>query len=56
MKQMTLTLLWVSILFSFNGCGEPELRTVYIDRPCPKLKTWKVEPITTPIKYEVIHG
>ncbi len=55
MKRMMLIFQSALILFAFNGCGEPEVKIVYIDRPCPKLKTWVVKPITTPITYEVVH-
>lgn len=43
-------LVLVFITFFLNNCGEPEIK--YVKTPCPKLTTWKVEPLTG-VQYEI---
>ena len=55
MKTKILILVMAGTLLIFNGCTEQVVKTIYVDKPCPKLTTWKVESINTPIRYKVIN-
>ena len=55
MKTKILILVMAGTLLIFNGCSEPEVKTVYIDKPCPNLSTWKVKPMSTSIRYKVVN-
>lgn len=55
MKQSILVLASILSLSVINGCCEKEY--VFIEKECPVLQTWEVEPAKTKpftIDYEVI--
>ena len=39
---MSLILVMVSTPLLFSGCNQPEPKTVYVYRDCPKLQKWDV--------------
>ena len=49
MKTLMLVLVITSLFFS--GCSQP-IKTVYVSKPCPKLKQWNVEEVK--VSYKVI--